>query len=76
MNKNDNENQQENEIIGEDQDQQQYNDIKTTSSMRERVKGLDTKERVKMLMKRSMSNMSENELKKVKNSLDERIDEE
>jgi len=44
--------------------------------MRERVKGLDTKERVKMLMKRSMSNMSDRDLKKVKHSLDERIDEE
>lgn len=76
INPNENENQQSNEIIEDEQDLQQYNDIKTTSSMRERVKGLDTKERVKMLMKRSMSNMSDRDLKKVKHSLDERIDEE
>eukprot|EP00801_Mesodinium_rubrum_P005179 Mrub_05182.p1 GENE.Mrub_05182~~Mrub_05182.p1 ORF type:complete len:352 (+),score=88.46 Mrub_05182:82-1056(+) len=49
-----------------------YADIKTTSSMRERVKGLETKERIKLLMKRSMSNK---EMKKVKQSLDDRIDE-
>lgn len=40
--------------------------------MRERVKGLETKERIKLLMKRSMSNQ---EMKKVKQSLDDRIDE-
>lgn len=40
--------------------------------MRERVKGLETKERIKLLMKRSMSNK---EMKKVKQNLDERIDE-
>jgi len=70
---NQNENYNDNEIIEDEQDLQQYNDIVTTSSMRERLKGLDTKERVKLLMKRSMS---EREVKKVKNSLDEKIDEE
>jgi len=72
-NQNENYNDNDNVIIEDDQDLQQYNDIVTTSSMRERLKGLDTKERVKLLMKRSMS---EREVKKVKNSLDERIDEE
>jgi len=70
---NQNENYNDNEIIEDEQDLQQYNDIVTTSSMREILKGLDTKERVKLLMKRSMS---EREVKKVKNSLDEKIDEE
>jgi len=38
-----------------DKDIQPYADIKTTSSMRSKLKGLETKERVKLLMKRSMS---------------------
>jgi len=57
----------------DDEDLQQYADIKTTSTMRERVKGIETKDRIKLLMKRSMSM---NEMKKVKQSLDDRIDEE
>jgi len=57
----------------DDEDLQQYADIKTTTTMRDRVKGIETKDRIKLLMKRSMSM---NEMKKVKQSLDDRIDEE
>lgn len=39
-----------------DNNNDNYNvEIKTTSSMRSKLKGLETKERVKLLMKRSMS---------------------
>jgi len=41
--------------IEENNNEQQYADIKTTSSMRSKLKGPETKERVKLLMKRSMS---------------------
>lgn len=63
----------ENDIIGDDQDLKEHNEIITTSSMRSRLKGLETKERVKMLMKRSMSS---NVYDVVKHTLDERINEE
>lgn len=43
------------EEVEENNDIQPYADIKTTSSMRSKLKGLETKERVKLLMKRSMS---------------------
>lgn len=43
------------EEVEEYNDIQPYADIKTTSSMRSKLKGLETKERVKLLMKRSMS---------------------
>jgi len=61
------------EEIDDDDDLQQYAEIKTTSTMRDRLKGIETKDRIKLLMKRSMSM---NEMKKVKQSLDDRIDEE
>lgn len=57
----------------DDDDLQQYAEIKTTSTMRDRLKGIETKDRIKLLMKRSMSM---NEMKKAKQSLDDRIDEE
>eukprot|EP00801_Mesodinium_rubrum_P001631 Mrub_01631.p1 GENE.Mrub_01631~~Mrub_01631.p1 ORF type:complete len:428 (+),score=148.63 Mrub_01631:162-1286(+) len=50
-------NELENEIDNDDFDYNENREveIKTTSSMRSKLKGLETKERVKLLMKRSMS---------------------
>jgi len=59
---------------GDNLDAQKNDDeIKTTSSMRSKIKGLETKERLKILLKRSMS---EKEIKNIKKDLDNAIDEE
>lgn len=52
------------EEVEENNDIQPIADIKTTSSMRSKLKGLETKERVKLLMKRSMSSDKMSKAKK------------